>query len=51
MVDSAWLDSLTAVKPLTAGEKMSRNVRLVIYSYLDTRDILFEVARICKKER
>lgn len=51
MVDSDWLKTVTAVKPLNAGEKMSRNVRLVIYAYLDTRDVLFEIARLCKKER
>ena len=51
MVDSEWLENVAAVKPLKAAEKMSRNVRLVIYAYLDTRDILFEVARLCRKER
>ena len=51
MVDSEWLRSVTAIKPLRAGENVSRNVRLIVYAYLDTPQIVFTISRLNKSER
>jgi len=51
MVDTAWLKSVIDIKPLKAAETVSRNVRLVIYAYLDTPQIIFTIGRLCTSER
>lgn len=32
-------------------ETISRNVRLIVYSYLDTKSVIFQIARLSKTER
>ena len=49
MVDTEWLGQL--IKPLKVSETVSRNVRLLVYAYLDTKEIVFNVACLSKTER
>ena len=49
MVDTEWLGSL--IKPLKVAETVSRNVRLLVYAYLDTKEIVYSVACLSKTER
>ena len=44
-----WLRSL--IKPLKVAETVSRNVRLLVYAYLDTKDIIYTIGRLNRKER
>ena len=49
MVDTEWLEQL--IKPLKVSETVSRNVRLLVYAYLDTKEIVFNIACLSKTER
>ena len=49
MVDTEWLDSI--IKPLKVSETVSRNVRLLVYAYLDTKEVVFNIACLSKTER
>ena len=49
MVDTNWIGSL--LEPLNVAEKVSRNVRLDVYKYLSTWEIINCISRLCKKER
>ena len=49
MVDANWIGSL--LEPLNVAESISRNVRLDVYKYLPTKEIINSIARLSKSER
>ncbi len=49
MVDTQWIGSL--LEPLNVAESISRNVRLDVYKYLSTWEVINCIARLSKSER